>query len=509
MSQPSMSQSNLSATSRKKVVVVGGGLAGLSAACSLADLGYTVQLLERRPYVGGRASSYEHPGTDEVIDNCQHVLIGRCTNLINLYERLGVGHAIGWYRHFNFIEPGGRLSLLRSGSLPAPLHSAASFLTAKAFTLADKLAIARGLLAFVGGLPADSEEDFGSWLKRHGQTHAAIERFWKPVLVSALNEEPEHISVHYAAKVMRESFLSSARAGEMGIPSIPLSELYGHAIQYIAARGGEVRLRTSVEAVEPLAGTTGWSVRAGEESFAADAVVLALPFEGMAKLMPGLPQTAGSQATGSQTDSVAAAGVAALKEKLAGFEHSPITGIHLWLDRTITPLEHAVLLDSPIQWMFNKSALQPGHRRASTSGQGAGSSPSAQTGQYLELVVSASRALVSMQRQPIVDLAMAELGRFFPAVREAQLVKAAVVKEVRATFSVRPGIESIRPGPVSPWPGIFLAGDWVATGWPATMEGAVRSGYQAAEAVTALLGVRKRVLVPDLPHAGFMKLTPP
>lgn len=484
---------------QKKIIVVGGGLAGLSAACALADLGYRVQLLERRPYVGGRASSYEHPGTEEVIDNCQHVLIGRCTNLIQLYERLGMGDAIGWYRHFNFIEPGGRLSVLRSGSLPAPFHSSLSFLTAKAFTVADKLAIARGLLAFTGGLPPDSDEDFGSWLKRHGQTHAAIERFWKPVLVSALNEEPERISVHYAAKVMRESFLSSARAGEMGIPSIPLSELYGHAIEYIAARGGEVLLRTSVDAVEALessSGRIGWSVRAGEERFEADAVVLALPFEGMAKLMPHLPQAAGAEA---------------LAQKLAGFEHSPITGIHLWFDRAITPLEHAVLLDSPIQWLFNKSALQPAHRGASGKAQQNGElsqSGKAQQGQYVELVVSASRALVPMQRQPIIDLALAELKRFFPAVSAAQLVKAAVVKEVRATYSVRPGIESIRPGPVSPWPGILLAGDWVATGWPATMEGAVRSGYQAAEAVTALWGPRQRIRVADLPHGGLMKLTP-
>lgn len=471
---------------QKKIIVVGGGLAGLSAACALADLGYRVQLLERRPYVGGRASSYEHPGTEEVIDNCQHVLIGRCTNLIQLYERLGVPDAIRWYRHFNFIEPGGRLSVIRSGSMPAPFHSAFSFLTAKAFTVADKLAITRGLLSFVGGLPSDSDEDFGSWLKRHGQTHAAMERFWKPVLVSALNEDPERISIHYAAKVMRESFLSSARAGEMGVPSIPLSELYGHAIDYIAARGGEVRLRTSVDAVEaldPSSGRIGWSVRAGEERFESDAVVLALPFEGMARLMPHLPQAAGAEV---------------LAQKLAGFEHSPITGIHLWFDRVITPLEHAVLLDSPIQWLFNKSALQPAHRGA--SGQ-------AQQGQYVELVVSASRALVPMQRQPIIDLALAELKRFFPAVSAAQLVKAAVVKEVRATYSVRPGIDSIRPGPVSPWPGILLAGDWVATGWPATMEGAVRSGYQAAEAVTALWGQRQRVRVADLPHGGLMKLT--
>lgn len=467
----------------RSVVVVGGGLAGLASACALADEGYRVTLLERRPYVGGRASSYEHPGTGEVIDNCQHVLIGRCTNLIDLYGRLGVGDAIRWYREFTFVEPGGRQSVVGSSWLPAPMHSMPSFLAAHAFTWADKLAIARGLLQFVGGLPPDSGENFAQWMERHGQTHGAIERFWKPVLVSALNEDPERISVHYAAKVFRESFLSSAEAGQMGIPSIPLSELYGHAVEYIRARGGDVRLRTSVEGMESVMGG-GWIARSGEESFAADAVVLALPFEGLSKLLPQMP---------------ALEGVEGLKAKLEGFEHSPITGIHLWFDRGVTELEHAVLLDSPVQWIFNKSALQP-ERRAGGLDRGGE--------HYVELVVSASRSLVSMQRQEIVDMATAELARFFPQVREAQLVKAAVVKEVRATYSVRPGLDACRPAAEeSPWPGIALAGDWTATGWPATMEGAVRSGYAAAELVTAMFGGRKQLRVAELAHGGLMRLT--
>ncbi len=463
----------------RPVVVVGGGLAGLAAACALADEGYGVTLLERRPYVGGRASSYEHPGTGEVIDNCQHVLIGRCTNLIDLYRRLGVNDAIRWYRQFTFVEPGGRQSVLHSTWLPAPMHSTPSFLTAHAFPWADKAAIARGLMKFLGGLPPDSEENFAQWLQRHGQTKGAMEHFWKPVLVSALNEDPERISVHYAAKVFRESFLLSAEAGQMGIPSIPLSELYGHAVDYIRKRGGVVRLRTSVEAMESGA-HGGWVARSGEERFAADAVVLALPFEGLSKLLPQMPS---------------AAGLEGLKAKLEGFEHSPITGIHLWFDRPVTELEHAVLLDSPIQWLFNKSVLQPEHRAHGEN--------------YVELVVSASRALVPMQRQEILDLATAELARFFPAVREAKLVKAAVVKEVRATYSVRPGLDQCRPATTeSPWPGIMLAGDWTATGWPATMEGAVRSGYLAAEAVTEMFGSRKQLRVAESPHGGFMRLMP-
>ena len=200
----------------------------------------------------------------------------------------------------------------------------------------------------------------------------------------------------------------------------------------------------------------------------------------MAALLPALPPNAAAEE---------------LAAHLSQFEHSPITGIHLWLDREITTLDHAVLLDTTIQWLFNKSRLQPGHRGAEAS--------------YLELVVSASKSLVSMPRQEIIDLALRELIQFFPALATTSLLKAAVVKEVRATYSVRPQLDRLRPTPVSPWPGIFLAGDWVATGWPATMEGAARSGYYAAEALTRSLGDLQSFMVPELPPSGLMRLISP
>jgi squalene-associated FAD-dependent desaturase len=456
------------------ITVVGGGLAGIAAACALADAGCRVQLVERRPYLGGRASSYEHPGASEVIDNCQHVLIGRCTSLIDLYRRLGVLDAIRWYDRFTFLAPGMRPTILEPGWLPAPLHAAPAFLRAPAFSLSDKLAIARGLSHFLHGLPPDTEEDFAHWLQRHRQTQGAIERFWRPVLVSALNEDLERISVHYAAKVFRESFLLSGESGRMGIPSIPLSELYNRAIGYLEARGGQVCLRTSIESLRPT--PTGWHAMAGGRALESDAVVLALPFEGMAALLPALPHNAGAEELGAH---------------LAEFEHSPITGIHLWLDREATDLDHAVLLDTTIQWMFNKSRLQPGRRGNEAS--------------YLELVVSASRSLVTMSRQQIIDLALRELARFFPGVASAKLLKAAVVKEVRATYSIRPGLDRLRPHAASPWPGIFLAGDWTASGGPSTMEGATRSGYLAAEAVSRALGHARSFLAPELPAAGLMR----
>jgi predicted NAD/FAD-dependent oxidoreductase len=260
----------------------------------------------------------------------------------------------------------------------------------------------------------------------------------------------------------------------MGIPTVPLSELYGRAADYLRARNGEASLRTSVTALAPSG--NGWLIKAGDQTFATDAVVLALSFEAMAALLPALPQNPAAEDLGA---------------RLAQFQHSPITGIHLWFDREITTLDHAVLLDTTIQWMFNKSRLQPAHRAAGEN--------------YLELVVSASKSLVPMQRQEIIDLALRELAQFFPATGAATLLKAAVVKEVRATYSIRPGLDRIRWTSASPWPGVFLAGDWTATGWPATMEGAARSGYFAAEALARSLGDPQAFMVPELPPAGLMR----
>jgi squalene-associated FAD-dependent desaturase len=470
----------VSPVSRKETIaVVGGGLAGLSAACALADVGFKVTLFERKPFLGGRASSYEHPGTSEVVDNCQHVLLGCCTNLIDLYRRFEAEEKIRWFDRLTFVEPGGRRSEIGPSFLPAPLHTAPSFLAAACLSFADKLAISRAMLALAGALPSDTSEDFLTWLRRHGQTSNAIERFWKVVLVSALNEDLDRLSVHYAAQVFRESFLKSARAGRMGIPTVPLTELYSAGADYIRARGGEVQLRCSVESIHPDAEGVKLSV-AGRD-FNADLAVLAIPYYVLSKLLPPGPRSE------------------LLTNQLQKFQSSPITGIHLWFDREITELQHAVLLDRTIQWMFHKSRLLDRHR-------GNGSGPGASQGSYVELVVSASKSLVETSRGEIIELAMKELAEFFPRTKEAKLVKSTVIKEVHATYSALPLSDRYRPASASVWPNVFLAGDWTSTGWPATMEGAVRSGYKAAEALTASLGTAEKFLVPDLPASGLMRI---
>jgi squalene-associated FAD-dependent desaturase len=438
----------------------------------LSDEGFHVTLLERRPYLGGRASSYEHPGTGEVVDNCQHVLLGCCTNLIDFYQRTGVENKIRWYDSLTFLEPGGRASLIGPSSLPAPLHTMPAFLRAPCLNISDKLSIAAAMAALAPSALREKEESFLSWLRNHGQTEQAIERFWKPILVSALNEDVDKVSVAYAAQVVRESFLKSPGAGRMGVPSVPLTELYQAAGAYLRARGGDVQLRAAIESFRAEPSQVEIIVNGRRLIF--DYLILALPFDALKKILP---------------DTSAAA---SLRNMLDQFETSPITGIHLWFDRQVTELEHAVLLDRTIQWMFHKSKLLA----RSESG-----------GSYLELVVSSSKDLVEKSKNEIVEMAVRELAEFFPEVRQARLVKSTVIKEVHATYSPRPGVDLNRPRPETVWPRVFLAGDWTATGWPATMEGAVRSGYLAAESLAHVGGQQQSAfLVPDLPARGFMRL---
>jgi zeta-carotene desaturase len=460
----------------KTAIVVGGGLAGMSAACALAEAGLRVKLIERRGYLGGRASSYRHPGVDEVIDNCQHVLFGCCTNLIGFYRRIGVGERIHWTSMMTMIEPGGQRTPLKSSRwLPAPLHGLPSLLAAKALTGEDKMALAHAFRKLMRPVPPDSTETLGTWLKRNGQTKGAIDRFWRLVIASALNADVDVIALPYAAKVIRELFLNSAEAGSMGMSTVPLSELYAGAEQFLREHGGEVVFNASVDGAAWDEETSQWTLttRAGEQ--VADFLVLAVPFEGAAQLLPHMPP---------------ADGVGALAGQIGKHEHGPICSVHLWFDREITELDHAVLLDREIHWMYNKSRLQPWRKTR---------------GSYLELVVSASQKFAALSREEAIDLAVRELAEFFPKVATAKLEKAALVKEVRATFTVPPGIDAARPTAISPWPNCVLAGDWIATGWPSTMESAARSGHLAAEAVCAVIGEQRRFLNPDLRPNGLMR----
>lgn len=463
------------------VTVVGGGVAGMSAACALAEAGFHVQIVERRGYLGGRASSYLHPGVNEVIDNCQHVLFGCCTNLAGFYRRIGVADRIHWTSEMTMIEPGGRRSRLGPFELgplrlPAPLHGMPSLMTARAFSMADKISLGRAFQAMMQpDAPDAAQESLGHWLRRHRQTEGALNRFWRLVIASALNADIESIAVSYASKIIRELFMNSTAAGSMGMSSVPLSELYVGAEEFLKQHGSSILYNTNVEAAQWDEETSQWEITTRKGALLSDFLVLALPFEAMQKLLPHLPP---------------GSGVAKLAAQLERHEHWPICSVHLWFDREITTLDHAVLLDREIHWMYNKGRLQPWRKLK---------------GSYVELVVSTSRTFAALPREEAIAQSMRELTEFFPEVASARVEKAALIKEVRATFGVPPGIDSARPSAISPWSNCFLAGDWVATGWPSTMESAARSGHLAAEAICQSIQEPRRFLDPDMKPTGLMR----
>lgn len=459
------------------VAIVGGGLAGLAAAATLVGRGLRITLLESRPRLGGRASSFPDPLTGELVDNCQHVSMACCTNLADFCARVGTRDLFRRVRSIVFLSPEGRRSVLRAGRLPAPLHLAGSFLGANYLSFGERLRVAYGL-ARLRLARAGSREPFADWLARHGQTARTIERYWGSVLVSALNERLEQMDVGHARKVFLDGFLRNRRGYELEVPVVPLGELYGTRLErWLADRGVEVRLTTGVRSValDEDGALRGVTLRDGEQ-VASDFVVLALPFD----------RVAGVLGDDLKRRNPALAGLGEIRA-------SPITGIHLWFDREVCPEEHVVTLGRTVQWVFNHTALQ-------------GRRPSDGPGQYLQLVVSASYDLVDRSKEEILRIALDDLAATWPASRDAALRRWWVVTEHGATFAVRPGIEALRPPQRTPLDGLFLAGDWTATGWPATMEGAVRSGYRAAEEVLRDLGRPEALVRPDLPTGWLSRL---
>ena len=428
-------------------------MAGLATALALGSAGHNITVFESRPFLGGRATSYPlNTAEDEspTIDNCQHVLLRCCHNLIDFYARLGMSDSVHFYREFYWIEPGGRTSIMRRGLLPAPLHFTESFARLRFLSLRDRLGIARALLSVQREYRNRTGLDritMMEWLLKKKQTPRAIERFWRQIMVSAISEDLERMAAVHGLQVLHLGFLSRADAYEFGVPSVPLGQLYSAEAW---TRYPNVRLlqRSNVQQVKLENGRVS-GLLVNDQLCKADAYVLAVPFERLEALAPRLFET-------------------------SDFTHSPITGIHLWFDRPITDLPHATLLDRTIQWMFNKSE-----------------------GKHIQLVVSASRTFKEMGRNQIIELALKELQDFFPKAAEAKLERAHVVKEMRAVFSAAPGLEAKRPVSTTVIPNLFLAGDWTRSGWPATMEGAVRSGYLAAEAILRGRGTEQLFLLND------------
>ena len=487
-------------------LVIGGGLAGLSAAVGLAGRGFRVTVLESRARLGGRAGSFTDPATGQMVDACQHVSMGCCTNLAHFLRTVGVEHLLSPQPKLYFVTPDRRTSVFKADPWPAPFHLGRALVGAHYLTPLDKLRVGYGLAALLRE-PPDADPPLLPWLKAHRQNARTIERFWAIVLTSALNETVERVGLKYARKVFRDGFVRHRDGFTVHVPTVPLGRLYGDELRaWLAARGVEVRENAAVRRItleEPLpptpspkkgggaSGAAGAAPSEAARGFAsslapppflgegvggrgllraelrdgsalrADWYVLAVPFDRVADLLP---------------DELAR------EPYFAGVKNltpSPITSVHLWFDRPTMKLPHAVLVDCLGQWVFDRGETAPGEF-------------------YLQVVVSAARDLKGLGRDEVQRRIVDELGRLFPQVARAQLLRAKVVTEHTATFSAVPGVDRWRPAQASPVPNLAVAGDWTATGWPATMEGAVRSGYLAAEAILARAGRPAKLVQPDL-----------
>lgn len=458
---------SMSAQRVQSAIVVGAGIAGIAAAVRLSEAGVRVRLLETRKKLGGRATSFDDTRSGRTLDNCQHVVLGCCTNYLDLLKRLDVEQCIQWYQEQYWIEVGGRTSVIRRGRLPAPAHFAVSMLTAPMFTKAETISLARACSAMMrADRTQHRDETFATYLGTLGQSERLMRRFWSPVVVSACNLDLDKVAASVAMHVFQEGFFAAANAADIGVSTVPLVRLYDRAGELIARQGGTIDLGTSVRSVDARSVTTS-----DGQVLTADAVVCAVPVERVRRIVR--PECLASDPRFARLDE---------------FGHSPILGVHLEFDRPVMgDLPHAVLVDRPTQWLFRKN----------------------DDGTYVHAVISAADAWLELPEGEIGQRVLADMRACLPAFQPRsradgpELVRVRAVKEKLATFAPTPGIEPARPGPTGP-SGVFLCGDYTDTGWPATMEGATRSGYAAAAAV--LSAPAQSLVVRSLPIAPLARL---
>ncbi len=430
---------------RARVVVVGGGLAGLSAAVEAADRGAAVTLLERRPRLGGATWSFERNGI--WFDNGQHVFMRCCTAYRAFLERIGSAGGASMQSRLDVVvmAPGGPVGSIRRTPGPAPLHLAPALLSYPHLSLRQRLAVLRAGLALRRLDPDDPALDgmaFGEWLTARGQDAAAVETFWDLIVLPTVNAGAADASLKLAAKVFVTGLLTGAGAADIGWARVPLSALHGDAARRaLEAAGGEVRSRVPVKAVRP--GRAGLEVQTDEQVIEADSVVVAVPHDAAAALLPP--------------------GTVAAQDRLVELGASPIVNVHLVYDRPVTDLDFFATVGSDAQYVFDRTA-------------GAGLDDGRQC---LAVSLSAAESYIGMASADLVSHFTAELARLLPAASEATVTESIVTRENSATFLGVPGTDSLRAGAGTALPGVYLAGAWTGTGWPATMEGAVRSGTGA------------------------------
>jgi len=456
---------SVAALASKTVVVAGGGLAGIAVAMALARHGVQVTLLESRRRLGGRTGSFstEVDGQVETVDYCQHVGMGCCTNLKQLIDWLGQSAAWDEFSDLHFYYADGRYQRLTAlPYVPAPLHLMPWLARWPGLRWRDRLLIARGMLA-AQRLKLDDSLDAVSaheWLQAHGQTERCLAQFWNTIIVSALGEQLDRVNLAAVIKVLQDGFLKHREAFHLLVPKRPLDQLFNaEAAGRLRELGVTIELDAQVQRVEQ--GGRGWLVTSRHAEHAADAVVLAMPWHALQRLAERSPITALSE-------------VAVRCGQLAS---SPITGVHTWWDRAWFEHPQAAIVGRLCQWVFSDPPAEV------TAAEQLDSSGKTSQSHYYQIVISASRSLPSGNPKLVEQLIREDLAAVFPRSRSAKLLRCKVVTDPQAVFSVVPKSLNYRPLTTDAGAGIVLAGDWTRTGWPATMEGAILSGFRAAEAL--------------------------
>lgn len=437
-----------------QVLIVGGGFAGLAAGVALAGAGRQVRLLEQKPHLGGRACSFLEPTTGSVVDNGQHILMGcyhatlRFLQEIRTLDRIGLQPRL----RMQFLERPGRVTTLECPCLPAPWHLLLGVLRSDSFTWREKREIFR--LGRAVKAADDAREGIGrlsveEWLTRLGQSEKLRRNFWDLLSIAALNEDPQRAAAALFKRVLRLVLFTSPADSRLAIPRVGMSECYtAAAAAYITARGGRVELGRNVTGFVMAEGVCEGVRLAEGEKIEAATVVSAVPWFGLVKLLPGDLLRSEPYFT-----------------NLLALRPTPIISLNLWFDRPVTDLDFVGLRGTTVQWLFNTGKIH-----------GSGDN-------HVTLVLSGAHAHVGRPKEELLAGAWRELGELLPAAREAKLVHSLVIKERYATFSPGVGVEEMRPATRTPVRGFYLAGDWTATGLPATIEGAVESGYAAAQEI--------------------------
>ena len=473
-----------------RVLIIGGGLAGLAAAAALASRGISCRILELRQQLGGRASSFVDSESGEVLDNCQHVSMGCCTNLAHFCETIGATRCFQRETELTFIGPTGQATVMRAAPLPAPLHLFPSLASLHWLTWGERVQLLRGLSKLLK-TPYENlrGQRLSDWLDHAGQSERVRSGFWHLVLVSALSETLDRIDAAYARKVLLDGFARHRSGWEVLIPTVSLTDLYDRvAAQWLTAHDVTVDRGCGVDSLHHEGGRITHLMTRDRERIEVEDVIAAVP---PYRLIP-LLEPDGKPAAAAPESFIRAGQLREFCGQLAGLQTAPIASVHLWFDRPLTDLRHAVLVDRLGQWMFNRST---DHRPTKTSPPQDGSPAE----WYCQVVISASRDVEKLGHQETIHAVAEELRTIWPQSGAVRLLRGRVVVERRAVFSVTPGIDAIRPAQQSPISNLQLAGDWTQTGWPATMEGAVRSGYLAAENVLRRMGRPDRLVQPDLP----------